>query len=107
MAIDACRGHACWELLSAREPARGGSRVWQHVQVARSDWLPPALSCRFVLQLAALRQQIAGLRAENLALRTALGGDKEAAGVIAAAGRGAQVRVYVLGPVLSSESRPP
>lgn len=41
--------------------------------------------------MAALRQQIAGLRAENLALRTALGGDKEAAAVIAAAGRGAQV----------------
>lgn len=44
------------------------------------------------MQLAALRQQIASLRAENLALRTALGGDKEAAAVIAAAGRGAQVR---------------
>mgnify|MGYP001807441014 CR=1 FL=1 len=40
------------------------------------------------MQLSALRQQIASLRAENLALRTALGGDKEAAGVIAAAGRG-------------------
>jgi hypothetical protein len=39
------------------------------------------------VQLSALRQQIASLRAENLALRTALGGDKEAAGVIAAAGR--------------------
>jgi hypothetical protein len=40
------------------------------------------------MQLAALRQQIASLRAENLALRTALGGDKEAAAVMAAAGRG-------------------
>lgn len=40
------------------------------------------------MQLSALRQQIAGLRAENLALRTALGGDKEAASAIAAAGRG-------------------
>lgn len=43
------------------------------------------------LQLAALRQQIAGLRAENLALRTALGGDKEAAAALAAAGRAGQV----------------
>jgi hypothetical protein len=43
------------------------------------------------LQLAALRQQIASLRAENLALRVALGGDKEAATAIAAAGRGSQV----------------
>lgn len=43
------------------------------------------------LQLAALRQQIASLRAENLALRVALGGDKEAAAAIAAAGRGSQV----------------
>jgi hypothetical protein len=45
-----------------------------------------------VLQLAALRQQIAGLRAENLALRTALGGDREAAAALAAAGRAGQVR---------------
>jgi kinesin family protein 4/21/27 len=41
-------------------------------------------------QLAALRQQIAGLRAENTALRTALGGDAAAASVFAAAGRAGQ-----------------
>lgn len=41
-------------------------------------------------QLAALRQQIAGLRAENTALRTALGGDAAAASVFAAAGRSGQ-----------------
>jgi len=49
------------------------------------------MPCCLLMQLAALRQQIASLRAENLALRTALGGDKEAAAVIAAAGRGTQV----------------
>jgi kinesin family protein 4/21/27 len=41
-------------------------------------------------QLAALRQQIAGLRAENTALRTALGGDAAAASVFAAVGRAGQ-----------------
>lgn len=53
-----------------------------------SDKSPAVLVVMCVAQLAALRQQIASLRAENLALRTALGGDKEAAAVMAAAGRG-------------------
>jgi hypothetical protein len=57
-----------------------------------------ALSCPHtrVAQLAALRQQNSGLRAENAALRTALGGDREAAAALAAAGRAAQVRVHAM-----------